>query len=268
MKKSEDNEAPASDIKKGRFGKGKILLGMILVVVLAGVYLYYTYGSLPSALLGAKQINTTIIISTIADKINSAQNVRLDYGGSVIINNADPIISFSYNKYDNISSSNFSLFYVSGYPNVMASAQVYDNNDSGTSCAFYSYELTNLNSTTAKILPSGCQKTNYPYAIYLRMLGELVNVSSVRINNNTNATSYSLQLFNGQPYYCVSSSGSVMINEAAMGIMKGYAPANFIFNTCLSAQYDIPLYINANVVTSSGSTMDFNITNEGSSFDG
>ncbi len=243
MAKIEKKTVPVTNTKKRGIGKGKILLGILFLFILAGIYLYYTYGALPMALLSAKQINATTLISIFTQRIDSVKNVRLSYSGTITINHADPIIMFSYNKSGNATRSNFSLFYVHGYPNVMASVYVPNNSTSGSSCAFYSYQLTSQNPSNTTLLPSGCYNTSTPYAIYSRMVGELVNVSTLTVKENTT----NVQLINGQLYYCGTGSGFVMVNGAAMGTTLGYFPATFTLGTCLSAQYGIPLYIRVNI---------------------
>ncbi len=237
--------------KEKRHGKGMIALAAILVIVLAGAHLFVTYGSLPEAVLTAKQLNSSTMVSIMTQKINSASNVNLSYTGSIIINSSDPELTFYYYKYDGHVNSDLRIQNLATVGNVSASI-IWDNNSaSEISCALYNY--TNPNSIQV------CGNSNYPYGVYSQILGTLFNVSSV---DNVQTTSYGLQSFNGQPCYDVKGSGSVDVNGTLVNRTE-YIPSTFNFNTCLSAQYDVPLSVNVSVKPNTGGTIDFNIQNYG-----
>ena len=77
--------------------------------------------------------------------------------------------------------------------------------------------------------------------VTLTAVNKVVDTSSLR---NLNISSYSLSSWNGQPCYFVSGSGSADINGALVN-QTGFVPSNFTFDTCVSAQYDVPLEFNA-----------------------
>ena len=85
MKVETAAKRPVQQKKEKRHGKGMIALVAILVIVLVVAYLFVTYGSLPVAVLTAKQLNSSTMVSIMTQKINSASNVNLSYTGSIII---------------------------------------------------------------------------------------------------------------------------------------------------------------------------------------
>ena len=75
MKVETAAKRPVEQKKEKRRGKGRVALIAVLVVVLVGAYLFLTYGSLPEAVLTAKQLNSSTMISIMTQKINSAEIV-------------------------------------------------------------------------------------------------------------------------------------------------------------------------------------------------
>ena len=61
----------AQDAKSGKrksTGKGKIAAVVLVAVVLIAAYLFLTYGSLPAAVLSAKQLNSSTLVSIMSQK--------------------------------------------------------------------------------------------------------------------------------------------------------------------------------------------------------
>ena len=245
---------PVEQKKEKRRGKGRVALIVVLIVVLVGAYLFLTYGSLPEAVLTAKQLNSSTMISIMTQKINSASDVNLSYTGSIIVNGSDPELTFYYYKYDGHINSHLEIQHLSAVGNVSASVVWNNYSRSEVSCVIYNY--TNPNSTQV------CKNSDYPYSVYSQILGTLFNVSSV---SNVHTTSYGLQSVSGQPCYDVKGSGSVDVNGTIVN-RPGNIPSTFNFNTCLSAQYDVPLSVNVSVKLKTGGTIAFSIKNYGRLF--
>ena len=49
--------------KKGRGSRRRIVLALLALIIIAGVYLFFTYGSLPYAIITAKNLNSSTLIS-------------------------------------------------------------------------------------------------------------------------------------------------------------------------------------------------------------
>ena len=74
-----------SDVgRKGKISARRIILVLLALVVLVGAYLFFTYGSLPAAVITAKNLNSTTLVSIMAQKVNSTALVNLSYSGSIL----------------------------------------------------------------------------------------------------------------------------------------------------------------------------------------
>ena len=236
--------------KKKGLGKGKALLLLALIVVV-GAYLFFVYGSLPSAVITAKALNSSTLVSIMAQKVNSTAVVNLSYSGSIVINNTDPLISFYYNKNGSQSWSELALREMPNVGDIEAKAYLNQSSGEGIGCVVYNF--TGQNGTQK------CENSAYPYSVYTTVLGYLFDLGSV---GNLSMTSYGLKVIGGQPCYSVSGSGTVMVNEELFN-RTGYAPASFTFNTCLSAKYNVPLDVEVDALLKSGGSISFDIQNYG-----
>ena len=236
---------------KGRVsGKGKIFLLLVLVVAVVA-YLFFTYGSLPSAVIAARQLNSSALVSIMAQKVNSTAVVNLSYSGSIVINNTDPLLSFFYSKNGSQSWSSVALREMPNVGNIEASAYLNQSSGKGIGCVVYNFTGRNNNSK--------CENSAYPYSVYTTVLGYLFDLNSV---GNVSTTSYGLTVVSGQPCYSVSGSGTVMVNEGLFN-KTGFAPAGFTFNTCLSAKYNVPLSVEVHAVLKNGDAISFDVQNYG-----
>ena len=236
---------------KGKVSSRRIILALFALIVIAGAYLFFTYGSLPALVITAKNLNSTTLVSIMAQKVNSTALVNLSYSGSIVINNTDPLVSFFYNKN---GSKSWSELRLTEMPNVRdIEAKTYLNQTSGNGVGCVVYNFTDQNATQK------CENSPYPYAVYTNILGYLFNLSSV---GNVSTVSYGLKVVSGEPCYSVSGSGTVMINEGLFN-KTGYAPARFTFNTCLSAKYNVPLDVEVHAVLNNGDSISFDVQNYG-----
>ena len=246
-----------SDVgRKGKISARQIILALLALVVLAGAYLFFTYGSLPAAVITAKNLNSTTLVSIMAQKVNSTALVNLSYSGSILVNNTDPLVSFFYNKN---GSQSWSELRLTEMPNVGdIEAKTYLNQTSGKGVGCVVYNFTGPNATQK------CENSAYPYSVYTNILGYLFDLSSI---GNVSTVSYGLQSVSGQPCYSVSGSGTVMVNEGLFN-KTGYAPARFTFNTCLSAKYNVPLNVEVHAVLNNGDSISFDVQNYGMTWSG
>ncbi len=220
----------------GGHKKLKIAGAIIVMLVAASAYLYAMYGSLPTALLTAKQINQSVIEGAILQKINATPMLDLTYSGSVVINNTDPLVSINFVKYHNDSrlTLNYTEFPVLGNLSVVTislgnGTTMYNclkawNGSGGTG---NQYACTRLGAAAS--------------SAYTGALDRLINVSGI---SGVDVHSYGISAFDGQPCYSVNATGAVPINNTLFG-QPGWGDAQFVVNACISAQYDLPLTASA-----------------------
>ena len=161
-----------ANVRKKRRGSVKwIILALFALIIIAGAYLFFTYGSLPYAIITAKNLNSSTLISIMAQKINSAAVANLSYSGSIVINKTDPQFSFLYSKNGSQSWSDLKLMDV---PNIEAlEATTYLNKTSGNGRGCVIYNFDNQNGTSTSI----CKNSSYPYSAYTTVLGYLFNLT-------------------------------------------------------------------------------------------
>ncbi len=219
--------------KAKKHGKGvRIAAVLLIILILAGTYAYLTYGSLPSAILTAKQLNYSAIRAIVLQKEASTPMMSVSYIGSIVVNDTDPYIQVSFLKYYNSSRTTFNFTYLPVVGNVSEVVISLNNGTSGYSC------IKSWNSSASANSNYTCTALNsVSYSDFESALGGLVNVSSI---GNISTNSYGINIYNGQPCYSVLGSGSVMVNGAIVG-RTGFVPSSFTFNACVSAQYDIPV---------------------------
>ncbi len=244
-----------ANVRKKRRGSVKwIILALFALIIIAGAYLFFTYGSLPYAIITAKNLNSSTLISIMAQKINSAAVANLSYSGSIVINKTDPQFSFLYSKNGSQSWSDLKLMNMSNVEDLEATTYLNQTSGNGRGCVIYNFD--NQNGTSTSI----CKNSSYPYSAYTTVLGYLFNLTSI---GNVSTDHYGVGSFGGQPCYSVAGAGTVMVNEELFN-QTGYAPGTFIFYTCLSARYDVPLYADVVVITGNiGNSINFSMTNSG-----
>ena len=238
--------------KKGKGSHTRIILALFALIIIAGAYLFFTYGSLPYAVITAKNLNSSTLIQIMAQKINSTAIVNLSYSGSIMINNTDPQLSFFYNKNGSQSWSSLELTGIPNVGDIQAKTHLNQTYGSGYGCVIYNF-------TSQNSIATPCGNMAYPYSIYTNVLGYLFNLTSI---GNVSTESYGLAAVGGQPCYSVSGSGTVMVNEDLFN-KTGYAPAKFTFDTCLSAKYNVPLNVEVHAMLNNGASISFNIKNYG-----
>ncbi len=256
---AKDNES-----KNAKKGKGhKVLLASLAVLLMLAViiaYLYETYGSLPGAVVSTvssgKQLNSTVLEGTLTQKINAAKTFAVNYTGQIVIKK-DPPISFSFTKYYNDTKMALSIKDLQPFGNlsvVMISKNM--SSMQGTLCikadpnsVFDTIESNNVTNGYK------CVQT-YNGSAWSQLLGianVFINVSSL---SGITMSSYGVKLYDGQPCFSVSGTGSMLVNSTLVdGNSATQTPVNVNFNTCLSAQYNIPLYVYANLTAANGSSI-------------
>ena len=237
--------------KKGKGSRRRIILALLALVIIAGVYLFFTYGSLPYAVITAKNLNSSTLVSIMTQKVNSAAIVNLSYSGSIMINNTDPKFNFSYIKNGSQSWSDFKLRGVPNLVDIEATTYLNQTSGNGKGCVIYNFD--SYNSTPTPI----CKDSAYPYSAYTTVLGYLFNLTSV---GNLSIGNYGLGYSGGQPCYWISGSGTVMVNENPFN-QTGYAPAQFILDACLSPQYNVPLYVYVDILLRNRESIKFDMVN-------
>ncbi len=223
------NKNNAADAKKVK-GSKHIGLIIFLVIILVLGYLAFTYGSLPYAVLTAKNRNASTLASIMLSSLNSAKTASVSYNGSVTVNSSDPNVLFVYTK-------NSSRIYME--------MQILQNNG-----GFDEVNATLTNLTKPGIVCTLHSHPNQPYlgpsCVYAKPFKPFLNVTNqiaeLQTLNNVSIKSFGLQSVGGQACYKINGTATVMLNGTLVGT-SGYVPASLNFSGCLSAQYNIPLEI-------------------------
>jgi len=253
-------EAADKNTKKGKGHKKGLISLVILVVILgAAVYLYETYGSLPTQLLSivssGKQLNATELKGLLLQKIDSMNNFAVNYTGQIIINK-DPAVSVSFAKYYNNTRVWLSVGDLMQFGNLSAIFTSKNTSQYGLLCLKASY-LPIFNLINSSNMTNGykCVQTynSSAQAQLSRIADIFVNVSSM---SNVATRSYGVQLYNGQPCYSVSGSAMIEVNSTLVDVNSStQTPVNVDFSACFSAQYNIPLTVSANLTAANGSSI-------------
>ena len=254
------------DIKQKKKGKGhkrlKIAAVAIIIILGALLVLYEMYGSLPSSILSAvssgKQLNATTLQGIIFQKVNAAPMFSVNYTGNITIK-SDPPFSVSFIKYYNETWYSF-ISYNFTFPT--HNLTVF--NSSSTSIILLIPNSSNNAYGTLCVggIPVGIGTSFGGYRCFQTYGNEtqeaaianlFFNVSSL---SNVTTTSYGLSQYNGQPCYLISGIGTIDVNgELLGGNFSAETPMSLDFRACLSAQYDIPLNIQANMNAANGASI-------------
>ncbi len=248
---------------KGSAGQGsrKALIAVVAAAALIGIaaYAYVLYGSLPAALASTlssgRQPNSTALQGMLLQKIDSAKTFSVGYSGQITINR-DPPIGFSFAKYYNDTRISFFFEDMPTFGNLSAVVISRNFGENGTLCirADPGSALAIRNGSSAgngySCLQTGSSGAG---AQLFGIADRLVNVSSL---SGISTHSYGVTLYGGQPCYSVSGSGTIMVNSTLVDVKSSaQAPVSVGFSACFSAQYNIPLTIDANLTAGNGSSI-------------
>ena len=233
------------DNKKGNKKNRRIGLVILLIVVLILGYVAFTYGSLPYAILTAKNRSAGTLASIMLSKLNSAKAASIDYNGSITVNNSDPKVVFSYNKHGNVTYLLLSILHNYNGSFVVINATLTNLTQPGMICTLYynqNRQFNGPNCVWAK-----------PYKPFLNVTDQIAELQTL---DNVSIKSFGLNSYNGQPCYNINGTATLMVNGTLVG-EPGYVPAFLNFSGCLSAQYNIPLYIKGYAKTQNGASVVF-----------
>ena len=243
----------------------KLMIGLIItaVVVILLLYLYETYGSLPSglatAVLSGKPLTASEMQTLLLHKMSSYAYFKANYTGNMTIN-TDPPIFVSLFKVGSNYFYYLTLYNMSTIGNLDI-GYTYPVNGSlrGENLCVSSNSTSIVTKLNTELNAVICKNPSNHTTFSGKVANLLVNASSLE---NINITNYGLSEYAGQPCYLVSGSGTIEINSSIMGSTSGPTiPAKINFNTCLSAQYNLPLYLILNTIASNGGTMEMYLYN-------
>ncbi len=221
-----------------------LIISVVIIAVLA--YLFLVYGSLPYSLLTAKQLNASTLQSIMLSRINSAKTLNLSYNGSIAVNGSDPYVQFSYNK--NSSGTYLALYILHSNSYDEVNAKLANISASGLVCTTYHEPVYN-----GQPYPFPSCVYGKPYIHMLRLADEIANFSTI---GNVSTSSYGLRMYQGQPCYSMNGTATIMVNGSIVNSL-GFVPATVYFNTCISAQYNLPLNLNGYAKMSGGQIVNF-----------
>ncbi len=233
------NKEGVAGVKKKK-GSRHIGLAVLLIVVLALGYVAFTYGSLPYALLTAKNRNASTLVSIMLSKLNSANVAKVNYTGSVIVNKSDPRVIFFYNKDGNVTNIYLDILH-NNDAFVLINATLANLTEPGTVCI--------TTHTPNSILHGPSCVWSKPYKIFLNATDQIAELQTL---GNVSIKSFGLNSYGGQACYNMNGTATVMVNGTLAGMREGYMPATLNFSGCLSAQYDIPLELKGYAETKNG----------------
>lgn len=261
---AKDNKIKDNNPKKKHT---KLIAGLIIaaVIIILLTYLYETYGSLPSgiatAVLSGKPLTGSELQNLLLRKVSSYAYFKANYTGNITIN-TDPPITVALFKYGSNYLYDITL---SGVPNVGDLEIRYTTPVNGNLQGENLCVLSNSTSIATKLntYPGVriCKNPSNHTTFSGKVANLLVNASSLE---NINITNYGLSEYSGQPCYSVSGTGTIDINSSITGSASGPTiPAKMNFSTCLSAQYNLPFYINLNLIASNGAFLLMHISSTG-----
>ena len=238
----------------------KLKIFLIIVALFVGLmyYLYETYGSLATVfydyISSGGSINQTRMVGLLFQKIDSMPKLAIGYSGRITIRN-DPPFNFSYMRYYNYYRTSVSLSDLPPFGNV--NLVLFSKNDTqyGTLCMSGDQQIMDTISIGSVSNGYKCFQV-YGNQTQLNMTSNLfINLTSL---SNTSIKSYGVTIFNGQPCYFISGIGWVEVNSTVVGANLSpnsteYVPAYVAFKIYLSAEYNIPVEVSANLTTSNGS---------------
>lgn len=262
-KKSSSNPVPAKTAPvnaanpKHRNRK-KIAAVVVLIILLGLLYLYLTYGSIPSAILSGSQLNSLGMEALVVHALYSNNMVGLSYSGNVTVNNNDPYIQIGFSKYYNDTRTSLSLTQFPAIKNESVIVIAINNDTTGYACQklWNSYGTQN-NTYTCSVANNG--QTS---GVVATALGRIVDLSSL---SDLQTHSYGIGFWNLQPCYTVSGTGSIMVN-GTMFNQTGYIPSSLNFTACVSAQYDIPLTLKGTIIPGNNESVHFEILENSMNF--
>ena len=194
-------------------------------------------------------------------KINSTKTFAVNYAGQIIITK-DPPISFSFIKYYNVTKVTLSINDLPPFGNlsvIFLSKNLVLNDpsaDGGTLCikADPHSIFSNIQSSNVTNGYKCIQTYNSSAKAQLfNIANTFVNVSSL---SGITTTSYGIRFYNLQPCYYVSGTGTMKVNSTLVDVnSSAQTPVSANFATCVSAQYDVPLYVSVNLTAANGSSI-------------
>ncbi len=251
---AKSNKNNAADVKKMK-GSKHIWLVVFLVIMLVLGYFAFTYGSLPYAVLTAKNLNASTLTGIMLARLNSAKTANVSYNGSVTVNSSDPRVLFVYIKNGNRTYMNLQILQNNGgFDNV--NATLTNLTKPGIVCTVHSYPNQPYQGPSCVYA-----KPFRPFLNVTNQIAELQTLDSVSIK------SFGLQSLGGQECYKINGTATIMLNGTLVGT-SGYVPASLNFSGCLSAQYNIPLEIRGYAKAQNGAYVFFSFKDYGFLYDG
>lgn len=272
------------DDKKQSVGKGRkkivILVAAIIILGIIAV-LYEMYGSLPTSLLSAmnsgKPLNSTVISSIMFQKVASMPSFQANYTGNITIN-SDPLIIVGFQSYGGMllagitTSSSAPASFPLGNFDLHYDGKIQSNQSNPISVnqsCFFTDNPTLANQIKLQPAASsvynnlagrsygGCQPwSNQSFADKIGNL--ILNISSI---SNVNITSYGVSSYAGIPCYDARGSGNLDVNSTLFAYSGArYEPAKMEFNACLSAQYNMPVYLGILFIPVNGGQFELSVT--------
>ena len=236
----------------------KVVGAAVIIIALVLVYLYIQFGnlalSLASTFSSGQQPNSTTLQGVMMQKVNSMPNVTANYTGTINITQ-DPPFVFSFSKYHRNSRIYLSIKGLPTFGNMsvlyVGTGNISLNSLNGTACfkqsggTFANSVIMNQIRTTGKQTDGYyCVNTDGNSTLINSFMNTFVNFSTL---SNVATNNYGINVGNGCAL--VTGTGIVNVNSSIVGVSGGnpQTPADLNFTTCISGQYNIPIYFVAHL---------------------
>lgn len=254
-----------SSTKKKKISGWEISAIILVILIVVVLILYLLYGSLFVSLLSVAFSNVPLsgqtIKSILLQKIDRLPVLATTYAGTISLNGKDPNIQISYFKYYNDTRITYALenisFIGSGDITIINST-----NDSSKDEICVPTSLALFNSTQiSKAATYFCANSNS--ANYSELSNKINGVLDVSSISNVHLNSYGLGFEDWQLCYKIAGSGNMKFNRQLIR-EQGIVNSTVNFNSCVSAQYGIPIKLSGTInfqdASGSNDTLGFNLT--------
>ena len=222
--------------KKRHIGRN-IGLAILVLVVLLGVYFYYTFlngGIATAAMSGSK--NPSSFSTIILQKLDSNPQLTLSYLASANFGQGDLPLYLSFLKYQNDTRVTLTTV---DFPQLGNFSAVGISLNNGTTI-YACYDYNNAGYTCSKATGSPAQ-----------IMQNLTSTFGLPSFGSPNIKSVLPSYYNGMPCFAVSGSGMIY----GTSTLYSGQNASVSFNGCFSSNYYIPLTANATITTNTGNTI-------------
>lgn len=228
--------------KKKRHVGRNVGLGILVLLILLGVYFYYAFlsGGIATAVISGSK-NPSSFGTIILQKLDSNPQLTLSYLGYANLGTGDPPFYLSFLKYQNDTRVTLTTVDFPKLGNFSAVGISLDNGSTVYAC--YDYNNTGYKCSTATGSPA-------------QIIQNLTNTFGLPGFGAPSIKSVLPSYYNGMPCFAVSGTSNIYGTSALYNGQN----ASVSFNGCFSSNYYIPLTANATITPVSGNSIYITLT--------